>query len=110
MQRLELHVKTLLGARAEDKKRIRELERELSNCSQELGICVLVLDCTHKWLASFVQATLAQIPFGSIEYCQICIFLSVIIMHKSQIISFKVLISIQNTSITTIIEKLLYIL
>lgn len=36
IKRLELHVKTLLGARAEDKKRIRELEREQSNCSQEL--------------------------------------------------------------------------
>ncbi|XP_017216305.1 uncharacterized protein LOC108193953 isoform X2 [Daucus carota subsp. sativus] len=36
IKRLEIHVKTLLGARAEDKKRIQELERELSNCSQEL--------------------------------------------------------------------------
>ncbi|KAL8118146.1 hypothetical protein AgCh_015884 [Apium graveolens] len=36
IKKLELHVKTLLGARTEDKKRIRELEREVSNCSQEL--------------------------------------------------------------------------
>lgn len=36
IKRLELHVKTVLGAREEDKKRIQELERELSNCSQEL--------------------------------------------------------------------------
>ncbi|KAK6925077.1 hypothetical protein RJ641_009403 [Dillenia turbinata] len=33
---LEVHVKTLSEARLEDKKRIQELERELSNCSQEI--------------------------------------------------------------------------
>lgn len=37
IRRLELHVKTLLEAQKEDKKRIQELERELSNCSQEIG-------------------------------------------------------------------------
>lgn len=36
IRRLELHVKTLLEAQKEDKKRIQELERELSNCSQEI--------------------------------------------------------------------------
>ncbi|KAI8543243.1 hypothetical protein RHMOL_Rhmol08G0202400 [Rhododendron molle] len=36
IRRLELHVKTLSEARAEDEKRIQELERELNNCSQEI--------------------------------------------------------------------------
>lgn len=37
MQRLELHVKQLSEARTEDKKHIQKLERELLNCSQEIG-------------------------------------------------------------------------
>lgn len=41
MQRLEFHVKTLSGSREEDKKRITDLERELSNCAQEIGIHIL---------------------------------------------------------------------
>ncbi|CAK9148002.1 unnamed protein product [Ilex paraguariensis] len=36
IRRLELHVRTLSEARTEDKKRIQELERELSNCFQEI--------------------------------------------------------------------------
>ncbi|KAK6123107.1 hypothetical protein DH2020_043143 [Rehmannia glutinosa] len=35
-KRLEFHVKTLSESREEDKKRIANLERELSNCSQEI--------------------------------------------------------------------------
>lgn len=38
MQRLELHVKSLLEARAEDRKLIQKLERELLNCSQQIGV------------------------------------------------------------------------
>ena len=37
MQRLGLHVKQLSEARTEDKKHIQKLERELLNCSQEIG-------------------------------------------------------------------------
>lgn len=37
VQRLELHVRTLSEAHSEDKKHIQELERELRNCSQEIG-------------------------------------------------------------------------
>lgn len=36
IRRLEFHVKTLSGSREEDKKRITDLERELSNCAQEI--------------------------------------------------------------------------
>ncbi|CAI9111908.1 OLC1v1012251C1 [Oldenlandia corymbosa var. corymbosa] len=36
IKRLELHSKTLSEAQSEDKKRIEQLERELSNCSQEI--------------------------------------------------------------------------
>ncbi|KAL8465199.1 hypothetical protein ACS0TY_034629 [Phlomoides rotata] len=36
IRRLEYHVKTLSESRAEDKKRITDLERELSNCIQEI--------------------------------------------------------------------------
>nr|DAD31418.1 TPA_asm: hypothetical protein HUJ06_010269 [Nelumbo nucifera] len=35
-ERLELDIKSLVEARAEDKKYIQKLERELSNCSQEI--------------------------------------------------------------------------
>lgn len=37
MQELELHVKSLSEGHKEDKKRIQMLEKELMNCSQELG-------------------------------------------------------------------------
>ena len=37
MQRLERHAKSLSEARTEDKKHIQNLERELLNCSQEIG-------------------------------------------------------------------------
>lgn len=37
MQRLELHVNSLSKARTEDKKHIQKLEKELLNCSQEIG-------------------------------------------------------------------------
>ncbi|CAL5339733.1 unnamed protein product [Camellia sinensis] len=40
--RLEVHAKTLYKARAEDEKRIQELERELKNCYQEIGIEILL--------------------------------------------------------------------
>ncbi|KAL0416150.1 UNVERIFIED_CONTAM: hypothetical protein Slati_3446900 [Sesamum latifolium] len=36
IRKLEFHVKTLSKSREEDKKRIADLERELSNCSQEI--------------------------------------------------------------------------
>ncbi|XP_057479158.1 intracellular protein transport protein USO1-like [Actinidia eriantha] len=36
VQRLELHVKTLSEAHADNEKRIQELERELKNCSEEI--------------------------------------------------------------------------
>lgn len=36
-QRLELHAKSLSEAHNEDKKHIQKLERELMNCSQEIG-------------------------------------------------------------------------
>ncbi|KAH6820649.1 hypothetical protein C2S53_003344 [Perilla frutescens var. hirtella] len=36
IRRLEFHVKTLSESRGEDKKRITDLERELSNCIQEI--------------------------------------------------------------------------
>ncbi|KAL7161248.1 hypothetical protein ACSBR2_041820 [Camellia fascicularis] len=36
IRRLEVHAKTLYTARAEDEKRIQELERELKNCYQEI--------------------------------------------------------------------------
>ncbi|KAI3454833.1 hypothetical protein Pfo_011496 [Paulownia fortunei] len=36
IRRLEFHVKTLSESREEDKKRIADLERELSNCIQEI--------------------------------------------------------------------------
>ncbi|XP_076903445.1 uncharacterized protein LOC143558506 isoform X1 [Bidens hawaiensis] len=39
---LESHAKTLSATRSNDKKRIQDLERELSNCSQELGKCTLL--------------------------------------------------------------------
>ncbi|KAK4480727.1 hypothetical protein RD792_013809 [Penstemon davidsonii] len=44
-ERMESHAKTLHEAREEDKKHIEELERELSNCSQEIGeqVCSLQL-------------------------------------------------------------------
>lgn len=38
MQKLELHVKSLSEGRIKDKKRIQVLEKELMNCSQEIGI------------------------------------------------------------------------
>lgn len=38
LQKLEEHVQTLSGVHSEDKKHIQELERELDNCSQEIGI------------------------------------------------------------------------
>ncbi|KAK0586691.1 hypothetical protein LWI29_010841 [Acer saccharum] len=37
IKRLELHVKSLSEARSEDRKQIQKLERELMNCSQEIG-------------------------------------------------------------------------
>lgn len=37
MQRLELHVNSLSKARTEDKKHIQNVEKELLNCSQEIG-------------------------------------------------------------------------
>uniref|UniRef100_A0A6N2KSE2 Uncharacterized protein n=1 Tax=Salix viminalis TaxID=40686 RepID=A0A6N2KSE2_SALVM len=37
IRRLELHVKQLSEACTEDKKHIQKLERELLNCSQEIG-------------------------------------------------------------------------
>nr|GMC50692.1 myosin heavy chain-like protein [Ipomoea batatas] len=37
-EKLEEHVQTLSGVHSEDKQRIQELERELDNCSQEIGI------------------------------------------------------------------------
>jgi hypothetical protein len=37
MQRLELHVNSLSKAHTEDKKHIQKLEKELLNCSQEIG-------------------------------------------------------------------------
>ncbi|KAG8379291.1 hypothetical protein BUALT_Bualt07G0073200 [Buddleja alternifolia] len=37
MQRMEFHVRTLSTSSEEDKKHIEDLERELSNCSQEIG-------------------------------------------------------------------------
>ncbi|KAK3225493.1 hypothetical protein Dsin_005355 [Dipteronia sinensis] len=37
IKRLELHVKFLSEARSEDRKHIQKLERELMNCSQEIG-------------------------------------------------------------------------
>ncbi|XP_047959692.1 myosin-10-like isoform X1 [Salvia hispanica] len=37
LRRLEFHVKTLSESREGDKKRIADLERELSNCIQEIG-------------------------------------------------------------------------
>ncbi|PSS07961.1 TATA element modulatory factor like [Actinidia chinensis var. chinensis] len=36
IRRLELHVKTISEARADNEKRIQELERELKNCSEEI--------------------------------------------------------------------------
>ncbi|XAR49998.1 hypothetical protein NMG60_11004196 [Bertholletia excelsa] len=36
IRKLELHVKTLSEACLQDRKRVQELERELSNCSQEI--------------------------------------------------------------------------
>lgn len=47
MQRLEFHVRTLSEAREEDKKRIADLERELSNCIQEIGGGILYDSDTH---------------------------------------------------------------
>ncbi|KAF9667659.1 hypothetical protein SADUNF_Sadunf15G0046700 [Salix dunnii] len=38
IRRLELHVKQLSEAHTEDKKHIQKLERELLNCSQEIGV------------------------------------------------------------------------
>lgn len=37
LQSLESHARTLSETRSNDKKRIQDLERELSNCSQEIG-------------------------------------------------------------------------
>lgn len=49
MQRLEFHVRTLSEAREEDKKRIADLERELSNCIQEIGGGILYDSDTHTY-------------------------------------------------------------
>lgn len=37
LQSLESHAKIISESRFSDKKRIQDLERELSNCSQEIG-------------------------------------------------------------------------
>lgn len=37
IQSLESHAKTLSQNRSNDKKRIQDLERELRNCTQEIG-------------------------------------------------------------------------
>lgn len=44
MQQLELHVNSLSEARKEDKLRIENLEKELTNCTQEIGTATSKLD------------------------------------------------------------------
>ncbi|KAK3021023.1 hypothetical protein RJ639_045154 [Escallonia herrerae] len=53
-ERLEAHVKTLSEVHFKDKKHIQELERELSNCSQEIGSDPCS-DCPINYLRSCLQ-------------------------------------------------------
>lgn len=52
MQELELHVNSLSEGRTKDKKHIQTLEKELMNCSQELGSASI---STYHILVSFCE-------------------------------------------------------
>ncbi|CAA0820881.1 Unknown protein [Striga hermonthica] len=71
IRRLEFHVKTLSKSRQEDKRRITDLERELSNCSQEIDYLQDQLNMSNSALSyseSRVEKLEESISSMTLEY------------------------------------------
>ncbi|KAG6404060.1 hypothetical protein SASPL_136297 [Salvia splendens] len=71
LRRLEFHVKTLSESREGDKKRIADLERELSNSIQEIGGRIL-FEITYKYTHEYAHRhTWTHLGIGvKLSYCQ----------------------------------------
>lgn len=78
MQKLEHHVNSLSDARAKDEKYIRQLEKELMNCSQEIGndsyrISFSTSHCHCPRLSLFVRLVLClcSVPYDAFYACAV---------------------------------------